>query len=163
MKIITQEDMVETLKTGVKVTGSEYVILHADETVRNILDTHRVRVEYLYHEEYGDEYVTWVITPFQLYDEKDGLNAEGGYPLSIVADVLRYMRENNKSVVDADVMKRIYELQDKQVKKILSRRYEPRLKELKEELGKLTQEKARLEQRITELNNEIAKIEQMIT
>lgn len=155
--------MVETAKSGVEVTKNREIILPAADSIRDMLDKNRVNIEYLHDDYYGEEYITWIIRPYQLFDEKDGLNAEGGYPLSLVSDVLKYMRENNKNTVDTDVMRYIYELQDKQVKKILSRRYEPRLKELKEELGKLTQEKARLEQRITELNNEIAKIEQMIT
>ncbi len=160
--LLDNEDKVEALRAGADIRG-KYIMLSAQDDVRNVIDAKRVSVEVENVEDDYDYTTVWHIYVHNLYDEHEGLNDRGGIPLAIAADVLRYMTQQKKDSVDEDVMKYIYQVQDARIKEILRSRYEPKLKELKEELTRLEQEKAKIEQRMTELSNEITKIEKMIS
>jgi hypothetical protein len=163
IKMITQDDKVEAIKSKVE-TYKDYVKLSADDSIRDVLDASRVYVDKYEKEEYGYVYdVVWIVYPHQQYDEKEGLNNRIGWPIGLVADILRYMRQNNKTVVDKDVMQYIYSLQDREIKKILRARYARELEELREKLNEKLKEKEQIEKTIEELTNKIREIEAKIS
>ncbi len=160
IRVIGQEDYVEAIKSRAPVYDN-YVYLDADDSIRDMIDASRIYVERYYDDE-NDENV-WLLYPHQLFDENEGLNNHGGRQIELVADVLRYMRQNNKTVVDKDVMQYIYSVQDRKVKEILRRLYGKELEELKNKLNEKLKEKEEIEKSIEELTNKIREIETKIS
>jgi len=159
IRVIGQEDYVEAIKSRAPVYDN-YVYLDADDSIRDMIDASRIYVERYYDDE-NDENV-WLLYPHQLFDE-EGLNDRSGRQIELVADVLRYMRQNNKTVVDKDVMQYIYSVQDRKVKEILRRLYGKELEELKNKLNEKLKEKEEIEKSIEELTNKIREIETKIS